>query len=105
MLWPNADHWSKDSRPTSAGRADRRGAIRLRPRRPEAADPAPTREPTAVRAADKVSRVPFTTRIRADLADAVKRASLERQLQGIEPNRSRRSWKRPWSRGSAPTAT
>ncbi|HYT91668.1 MAG TPA: hypothetical protein VEL76_23345 [Gemmataceae bacterium] len=33
-----------------------------------------------------VSRMPFTTRVRADIAQALKRASLERQLQGIEPN-------------------
>jgi hypothetical protein len=32
-----------------------------------------------------VSRMPFTTRVRADIAQALKRASLERQLQGIEP--------------------
>ena len=47
--------------------------------------PAPAM-PTAQKAAPKINRVPFTTRIRADLAQAVKRASLERQLQGIEPN-------------------
>ena len=41
---------------------------------------------TAHRLAAVVSRVPFTSRIRADLAQAVKRASLERQLAGIEPN-------------------
>ena len=40
----------------------------------------PSRRPS------QVSRVPFTTRLRADLAHAVKRASLERQLQGFEPN-------------------
>lgn len=33
-----------------------------------------------------VSRMPFTTRVRADIAQALKRASLERQLQGVEPN-------------------
>jgi hypothetical protein len=33
-----------------------------------------------------VSRVPLTTRVRADLAQALKRASLERQLQGVQPN-------------------
>lgn len=54
--------------------------------RPSAAEPALTPAPTAQRAAPKISRVPFTTRIRADLAQAVKRASLERQLEGIEPN-------------------
>jgi hypothetical protein len=31
-------------------------------------------------------RVPLTTRIRQDLAAALKRASLERQLAGVEPN-------------------
>ena len=32
-------------------------------------------------------RVPLTTRCRPELASAVKRASLERQLQGVEPSR------------------
>ena len=32
------------------------------------------------------ARVPFSTRMRADFAAALKRASLERQLAGIEPN-------------------
>ena len=32
------------------------------------------------------SRAPISTRIRADLATALKRASLERQLSGTEPN-------------------
>lgn len=32
------------------------------------------------------ARVPISTRMRADLATALKRASLERQLQGVEPN-------------------
>lgn len=32
------------------------------------------------------SRVPLTSRVRADIADALKRASLERQLQRIEPS-------------------
>lgn len=31
-------------------------------------------------------RVPFTTRCRPELASALKRASLKRQLAGIEPN-------------------
>ena len=31
-------------------------------------------------------RVPLTTRIRADYAAALKRASLERQLSGVKPN-------------------
>jgi hypothetical protein len=37
-------------------------------------------------AGTSVSRSPLTTRIRSDYATALKRASLERQLQGIEPN-------------------
>ena len=32
------------------------------------------------------TRVPFSTRMRADFAAALKRASLERQLAGVEPN-------------------
>ena len=32
------------------------------------------------------ARAPFSTRMRADFAAALKRASLERQLAGIEPN-------------------
>ena len=32
------------------------------------------------------TRSPISTRIRADLASALKRASLERQLEGKEPN-------------------
>ena len=38
------------------------------------------------RAAPAAGRVPFTTRLRTDLAQALKRASLERQLQGVLPN-------------------
>lgn len=33
-----------------------------------------------------MNRVSISTRMRADLAVALKRASLERQLQGVEPN-------------------
>jgi hypothetical protein len=42
---------------------------------PEPAQPSPN-----------VARVPISTRIRADFATALKRASLERQLNGVEPN-------------------
>jgi hypothetical protein len=71
---------------------------------PEAATPAPPpMEPTAVRAATKITRVPFTTRIRADLAEAVKNASLERQLRKIEPNQVQEileSALEPWLRAN-----
>lgn len=41
----------------------------------------PKEPPTPV-----VNRAPLSTRIRSDYAAALKRASLERQLKGIEPN-------------------
>jgi hypothetical protein len=41
--------------------------------------------PAASPAAPPLNRVPFSTRMRADFASALKRASLERQLNGIEP--------------------
>ncbi len=46
-----------------------------------------TRSATATpEAAPSVSRAPISTRIRADYAAALKRASLERQLSGTEPH-------------------
>lgn len=36
--------------------------------------------------APTLTRVPISTRIRSDFASALKRASLERQLSGTEPN-------------------
>ena len=33
-----------------------------------------------------MNRMPLTTRVRGDIGEALKRASLERQLAGIEPN-------------------
>ena len=44
------------------------------------ADPAPEKS------APPVARSPITTRVRADYATALKRASLERQLNGTTPN-------------------
>ena len=41
---------------------------------------------TAPTVVANVSRVPVSTRIRADFAAALKRASLECQLNGVEPN-------------------
>jgi hypothetical protein len=41
-------------------------------------EPPPARAP-------QVGRAPLTTRLRADYAAALKRASLERELNGIEP--------------------
>ena len=51
------------------------------------ATPAP--EPAATPSVQTVAlppRVPISTRMRSDYATALKRASLERQLSGIEPN-------------------
>jgi len=46
----------------------------------------PATAPAADAAAPVVNRAPISTRIRADYAAALKRASLERQLKGVEPN-------------------
>jgi cell pole-organizing protein PopZ len=55
--------------------------------------PAPPEAPAAAAAPDEakatakaITRAPLTTRVRAEFAAALKRASLERQLQGITPN-------------------
>ncbi len=40
----------------------------------------------ATRPADRASRSPLTSRLRKDIADALKRASLERQLSGEMPS-------------------
>lgn len=42
--------------------------------------------PSAERRGEIISRVPLTIRIRADYGKALKRASLERQLAGQQPN-------------------
>jgi hypothetical protein len=42
--------------------------------------------PTTQAAGAAQARVPLSTRMRADFSTALKRASLERQLAGIEPN-------------------
>jgi len=47
----------------------------------QAETPAPTQT-----AAITLSRVPLSTRMRSDFSAALKRASLERQLAGVEPN-------------------
>jgi hypothetical protein len=87
-----------------ANRADEERFIYDEQTKPAAAPPAPPRmEPTAVRAATKVNRVPFTTRLRTDLAEAVKNASLERQLRKIEPNQVQEileSALEPWLRAN-----
>lgn len=53
------------------------------PAKPPASAPAEAREG---KGPQQSSRVPLTTRVRADYASALKRASLERQLSGVEPN-------------------
>lgn len=51
-------------------------------------DKKPTdREPgTAANASPPIGRSPLSTRIRTDFVVALKRASLERQLHGVEPH-------------------
>ena len=48
--------------------------------------PAEVAKPVAVSHTVTVSRVPISTRIRSDFSAALKRASLERQLEGTQPN-------------------
>jgi len=51
------------------------------------AEAAPPQKPQAVALVISVGpRSPLSTRIRTDLAEALKRASLERQLNKVEPN-------------------
>jgi len=52
------------------------------PRMPAESSPSPS--PTS--ATTKISRAPVSTKIRSDFASALKRASLERQLKGVEPS-------------------
>ena len=48
--------------------------------------PSPSTEARDARGQGSVTRAPFTTRLRADFAEALKRASLERQLNKQFPN-------------------
>jgi hypothetical protein len=49
------------------------------------AKPAEAKEQTHAKPARSIARTPLSTRVRADLAAALKRASLERELNGAEP--------------------
>ena len=51
-----------------------------------AREPTPPNPPANQQNASTISRLPLSTRIRADYATALKRASLERQLSGTTPN-------------------
>ncbi|HZU36392.1 MAG TPA: hypothetical protein VFA18_10815 [Gemmataceae bacterium] len=63
-----------------AGRAkaDQPMQTQATPRPTEAVEKGPT--------GNVIGRVPVTTRVRADFATALKRASLQRQLDGVLPN-------------------
>jgi hypothetical protein len=53
--------------------------------KPSAADQSPAVPANGATVA-QLSRVPISTRMRGDFAQALKRASLQRQLAGTEPN-------------------
>ena len=61
-----------------------------KPKPPEAppAAPAPAAETREGKGQSRsaINRMPLTTRVRADFAAALKRASLERQLNGVTPH-------------------
>jgi cell pole-organizing protein PopZ len=52
---------------------------------PPTTEQAPAREVKAP-TGNPASRAPLTTRVRADFAEALKRASLQRQLDGVTPH-------------------
>jgi hypothetical protein len=54
--------------------------------KPQPSPPAPESGAGKGRADSSPARIPLTVRFRADYAAALKRASLERQLQGVRPN-------------------
>jgi hypothetical protein len=49
---------------------------------PTPSAPAPAKPPTT----GAIARTPISTRLRTDIIEALKRASLQRQLEKIEPN-------------------
>lgn len=48
--------------------------------------PAASKSPAVASNAGSVARVPISTRMRTDFAETLKRASLQRQLEKVEPN-------------------
>lgn len=64
------------STPQVAPEVEKAFVMGTKPRQPEPKPPA----------APQVARAPISTRIRSDFAQALKRASLERQLNGVEPS-------------------
>ena len=68
--------------------------------------PSAPSELSSVTKVKQINRVPFTTRIRSDLANAVKRVSLERRLQEVgSRTKSKRYWKTRSNTGFVQTAT
>jgi hypothetical protein len=55
------------------------------PAQPQTPPPASEAREGKGQTGNSVSRVPLTTRVRSDFAAALKRASLERQLEGVYP--------------------
>ncbi len=70
----------------ATGDAEKEKAFVFGEKKGESVDASETASPTVLSAANNNSRVPLSTRMRADFATALKRASLERQLAGTEPN-------------------
>jgi hypothetical protein len=71
--------------------AERRALIEGLKPPPPAADPRAEahfvyKDKAPPAATPTINRVPLSTRMREDFTKALKRASLERQLEGVEPN-------------------
>jgi hypothetical protein len=87
--------------PAPAVDPEKEKAFVFREKKDQAAEPAQTPAPSAT--TPTISRVPLSTRMRSDFAAALKRASLERQLEGVEPNTLQDILEQaiePWLRGN-----
>lgn len=72
--------------PAPAVDPEKEKAFVFREKKDGTPDPAPQAAATPSNTTATLSRVPLSTRMRSDFAAALKRASLERQLAGVEPN-------------------
>ena len=74
-------------KPADAAEPDKEKAFVYGEKNDQAPAKAETPLPASIQAAANVlTRVQFSTRMRADFAESLKRASLERQLQKVQPN-------------------
>jgi hypothetical protein len=73
-------------KPADAAEADKEKAFVYGEKAPAAEKVEATLPASIQAAANVLTRVQFSTRMRADFAELLKRASLERQLEKVQPN-------------------